>query len=184
MRLILMTTKTGKRQFYADPERSLIISPDCLIRLDGLCLQASIGIYAHEQAYQPLEIDLSLTINGELAAHSDNICHTVDYDEVVELLEDLLANRHFNLLEHLSQVILDLLGQRFPIKRAEITLAKPLAVPKARRVSISRQAEWPPVNNFPVMQQNTTDLITGETTTYHTTQTGLHSHTHIAGFIP
>ena len=38
--------------------------------------------------------------------------------------------------------MLDVLGQRFPIKRAEITLAKPLAVPKARRVSVTRSAEW------------------------------------------
>ncbi|MBN9696874.1 MAG: dihydroneopterin aldolase [Zoogloea sp.] len=116
---------------------------DCLIRLDGLSLQASIGIYAHEiAAPQPLEIDLSLAIDGTLAARSDDIRHTVDYDQVVEALEELLAGRHFNLLEHLSQAMLDLLGERFPIKRAEITLAKPLAVPKARRVSVSRAAEW------------------------------------------
>lgn len=116
---------------------------DCLIRLDGLCLQASIGIYAHEiAALQPLEIDLRLAIDGTLAARSDDIRHTVDYDQVVEALEGLLAGRHFNLLEHLSQAMLDLLGERFPVKRAEITLAKPLAVPKARRVSVTRSAEW------------------------------------------
>lgn len=116
---------------------------DCLIRLDGLCLQASIGIYAHEiAALQPLEIDLRLAIDGTLAARSDDIRHTVDYDQVVEALEELLAGRHFNLLEHLSQAMLDLLGERFPVKRAEITLAKPLAVPKARRVSVTRAAEW------------------------------------------
>ncbi|NML28098.1 dihydroneopterin aldolase [Zoogloea dura] len=116
---------------------------DCLIRLDGLCLQASIGIYAHEiAAPQPLEVDLRLAIDGTLAARSDDIRHTVDYDQVVDALEGLLAGRHFNLLEHLSQAMLDLLGQRFPLKRAEITLAKPLAVPKARRVSVTRSAEW------------------------------------------
>lgn len=116
---------------------------DCLIRLEGLCLEASIGIYPHElAARQPLEVDLQLTIDGTLAARSDDIRHTVDYDQVVEALEELLAGRHFNLLEHLSQAMLDLLGERFPIKRAEITLAKPLAVPKARRVSVSRAAEW------------------------------------------
>lgn len=116
---------------------------DCLIRLDGLCLQASIGIYAHEiAALQPLEIDLRLAIDGTLAARSDDIRHTVDYDQVVEALEGLLAGRHFKLLEHLSQAMLDLLGERFPVKRAEITLAKPLAVPKARRVSVTRAAEW------------------------------------------
>lgn len=116
---------------------------DCLIRLEGLCLDASIGIYTHElAARQPLEIDLQLTIDGTLAGHSDDIRHTVDYDQVVDRLEALLASRHFHLLEHLSQAVLDTLGGSFPVKRAEVTLAKPLAVPKARRVSVTRKAEW------------------------------------------
>ncbi len=116
---------------------------DCLIRLEGLCLEASIGIYPHElAARQPLEIDLQLTIDGALAARSDDIRHTVDYDQVVDRLETLLASRHFHLLEHLSQAVLDTLGDSFPVKRAEVTLAKPLAVPKARRVSVTRKAEW------------------------------------------
>ncbi|MBL8433746.1 MAG: dihydroneopterin aldolase [Zoogloea sp.] len=116
---------------------------DCLIRLEGLCLEASIGIYPHElAARQPLEIDLQLTIDGALAARSDDIRHTVDYDQVVDSLETLLASRHFHLLEHLSQAVLDTLGDSFPVKRAEVTLAKPLAVPKARRVSVTRKAEW------------------------------------------
>lgn len=116
---------------------------DCLIRLEGLCLEASIGIYPHElAARQPLEIDLQLTIDSTLAARSDDIRHTVDYDQVVDRLEALLASRHFHLLEHLSQAVLDTLGDSFPVKRAEVTLAKPLAVPKARRVSVTRKAEW------------------------------------------
>ena len=80
---------------------------DCLIGLEGLRLQASIGIYAHELAApQPLDIDLRLAIDGTLAGRSDDIRHTVDYDQVVSTLEELLASRHFNLLEHLSQSML------------------------------------------------------------------------------
>ena len=116
---------------------------DCLIRLEGLNLNASIGIYPHElAARQPLEIDLQLTIDGALAARSDDIRHTVDYDQIVQCLENLLASRHFNLLEHLSQTMLDTLGACFPVKRATVTLSKPLAVPKARRVSVTRVGEW------------------------------------------
>ena len=104
---------------------------DCLIRLEGLRLDASIGIYPHElAARQPLEIDLQLAIDGTLVARSDDIRHTVDYDQIVQCLEALLATRHFHLLEHLSQAMLDTLARRFPVKRAEVTIAKPLAVPK------------------------------------------------------
>jgi len=116
---------------------------DCLIRLEGLRLDASIGIYPHElAARQPLEIDLQLAIDGTLAARSDDIRHTVDYDQIVQCLEALLATRHFHLLEHLSQAMLDTLARRFPVKRAEVTIAKPLAVPKARRVSVTRTGTW------------------------------------------
>ena len=116
---------------------------DCLIRLEGLRLDASIGIYPHElAARQPLEIDLQLAIDGTLVARSDDIRHTVDYDQIVQCLEALLATRHFHLLEHLSQAMLDTLASRFPVKRAEVTIAKPLAVPKARRVSVTRTGTW------------------------------------------
>ena len=116
---------------------------DCLIHLDGLSLPASIGIYPHEKAApQPVDIDLRLAIDGTLAARSDDIRHTVDYDEVVDAIAALLASRHFNLLEHVSQAVLDLLGERFPVRRAEVTIAKPLTVPQTRRVSVSRSAEW------------------------------------------
>jgi dihydroneopterin aldolase len=116
---------------------------ECTIRLQDLRLQACIGIHPHEQAaQQPIDIDLVLVIDGAPAGQSDDIRDTVDYDEVVETLAALLARRRFNLLEHLSQSMVELIGQRFPVRRAEITIAKPLAVPRARRVSVSRTAEW------------------------------------------
>lgn len=117
---------------------------ECVIRLEGLALEASIGIYPHElAARQTLLVDLTLCIDGTASGRSDDIRHTVDYDEVVVCLEALIAARHYNLLEHLSQVMLDTLGQRFAIRRLEVTIAKPAAVPGARRVSVSRAAQWP-----------------------------------------
>ena len=114
-----------------------------MIHLDGLSLPASIGIYAHEKAApQPVDIDLRLAIDGTLAAAATTSA-TVDYDEVVDAIAALLASRHFNLLEHLSQAVLDLLGERFPVRRARVTIAKPLAItPRARPARRSRRAEW------------------------------------------
>ena len=117
---------------------------ECVIRLERLALEASIGIYPHElAARQTLLVDLTLCIDGAASGRSDDIRHTVDYDEVVACLEALIAARHFNLLEHLSQVMLDTLGERFAIRRLEVSIAKPAAVPGARRVSVSRMAVWP-----------------------------------------
>lgn len=116
---------------------------DTRIELHGLRLDAAIGVYPHEHARrQPLDIDLALTLDGTLAARSDELAHTIDYDEVVRCLEALLAARHYQLLEHLSQVMLDALGQRFPIEHAELALSKPQAVPQARKVVVRRVASW------------------------------------------
>ena len=51
---------------------------------------------------------------------SDDIRHTVDYDQVVDRLEALLASRHFHLLEHLSQAVLDTLQTRHKVDRSQI----------------------------------------------------------------
>ncbi|QID17105.1 dihydroneopterin aldolase [Nitrogeniibacter mangrovi] len=128
---------------HVNPPRAAMMTGECIIRLHGLHLEAIIGIHPHEQtAMQPIEIDLLLVIDGTPAGRSDDIRDTVDYDQVVDAIESMLAARRFNLLEHLSQAMLEMIGRRFPVRRVEITIAKPAAVPRARSVSVSRQAEW------------------------------------------
>lgn len=112
---------------------------DCLIRIDGLQLSASIGIYPHElAARQALLVDIAMTLSATAAAASDDIRYTVDYDQVVEKLEQLVATQHFNLLETLSKAMLRTLAEHFAISRLSITVHKPAAVPSARMVSVSR----------------------------------------------
>lgn len=117
----------------------LLDDEECLIRIEGLQLMASIGIYAHElAARQSLLVDLSMTVCATAAAASDDIRYTVDYDHVVARLEALVEHRHFNLLETLSKAMLRTLVDNFPIGKLSLTLNKPAAVPKARMVSVSR----------------------------------------------
>lgn len=111
----------------------------CLIRIDGLKLSASIGIYPHERTErQELLVDIAMIVCAKAAAGSDDIADTVDYETVANTLESLVASRHFNLLETLSQAMLHLLADSFPVDRLDITLYKPTALPRARAVSVAR----------------------------------------------
>jgi len=115
---------------------------DCLIRIDGLVLDASIGIYPHELSQrQSLFVDIAMTIKATAAAASDDIRYTVDYDHVVACLKSLVERRHFNLLETLSKDMVHTLADSFNVDRLIITVCKPAAVPSARQVSVTRSLD-------------------------------------------
>jgi len=110
-----------------------------LLRIDALALDASIGIYPQERAQRQLVLaDLELVFSAVSAAWSDEISHTIDYDEVLACVNDLIASRHFNLLETLAQRMLDVLQERFPVERMAVTLSKPAAAGRARNISITK----------------------------------------------
>lgn len=112
---------------------------DCIIRIDGLQVLASVGVYPHElAARQPLLVDIEMVVCAERASTSDDIRDALDYDRVVECVNDLLAARHFNLLEALSAAMLNALTERFPIFRLKLNIAKPKAISDARQVSVGR----------------------------------------------
>lgn len=95
-----------------------------------LRLPVSLGVHAWEQN-TPREVSLSLTLDfdGSIAAATDTLRDTIDYTAVEEFLRQLLASRHWNLLETLVEAALDGLLLQFPlIDRAELEIAKPGAL--------------------------------------------------------
>ena len=124
---------------YRTVEKDPLDNDQFLMRIDDLALDASIGIYPHERAQpQVVLADLELVFSAVSAAWSDEISHTIDYDEVLGCIKELLASRHFNLLETLAQKMLDSLQERFPVERMVVTLSKPAAAGTARRISITK----------------------------------------------
>ncbi|WP_153116677.1 dihydroneopterin aldolase [Rhodocyclus tenuis] len=112
---------------------------DCRIRIEALPLLASIGVYPHERAErQLLRVDIEFIVDAATASRSDDIAHTVDYDQVVAALVRLVGERHFNLLEAISQAMLQALADSFPMKRLAIRVHKPAALAGAGRVSVFR----------------------------------------------
>ncbi len=120
-------------------EHSILVDEDCQIRIEGLSLLASIGIYPHELAErQALRVDVAFTFDAGLAGLSDDIRHTIDYDRVAQRLEQVVGERHFNLLETLARAMLLALADSFPMRRMAVTVHKPAALAGVARVSVSR----------------------------------------------
>lgn len=110
--------------------------PDTIF-IQGLKVQAIIGVYAHEKTrHQPLLIDLSMTSDTLKASQSDDLSHTVDYAGVAEALTGFIAETRFELLEALAGAAMDFLFQTFPVGRIRLRIAKPEAIPAALAAGI------------------------------------------------
>ncbi len=67
-----------------------------------------IGIFEHEIGNpQPVSIDLEAHISGASAPERDEIDAVIDYDYMRAVVERVLTNNRYNLLETLASEILD-----------------------------------------------------------------------------
>lgn len=109
---------------------------DCIF-VEGLRVEASVGIYERERcALQTLEIDLTFGV-PDSAAVQDDIVNTIDYDKVVERIRQVLAERHFNLLETLGEFIVELLFSEFGAPWVRVSIAKMGVLRGVKRVGVS-----------------------------------------------
>lgn len=111
---------------------------DLRLRIDGLGLQASLGIYPHERRQRQaivLDICWSMARNDLLAG--DEIENTLDYDAIVLAIEKVLAKQHFNLLETLVLSIEQMLLATFPVRNLHLSVCKLAGIPAARGVFVS-----------------------------------------------
>ena len=110
-----------------------------VIRVDGIELQAFIGIYPHEhEMRQPLVIDLALYLSLEEAGLKEDISQTIDYDEVVRLTQEIVQARHYKLVETLAETLAARMKEVFApkLEQIRICVAKPRALLDARSVQI------------------------------------------------
>ncbi|HEX6417609.1 MAG TPA: dihydroneopterin aldolase [Acidimicrobiales bacterium] len=78
------------------------------IELRGLRVAGRVGLHDLERAQdQPLEIDLDLVVDLGPAGASDDLADTVDYGAVCGRVASTVAERHVDLLEHLTARVAD-----------------------------------------------------------------------------
>ncbi|GAA5171215.1 dihydroneopterin aldolase [Viridibacterium curvum] len=119
------------------------------IFIEGLQLEAWVGIYPREKAAaQAVEINLTFGVPDAAAEH-DDIADTIDYDRVVSRIRELLAERHFNLLETLGEFLVGVLFEEFGAPWVRLSIAKLGVLRGVRRVGVyierGREGFVPPV---------------------------------------
>lgn len=101
---------------------------DCII-IKGLKVFAYHGVLPEEKKQgQLFYLDLELYTDLSLPCLSDNVEHTVNYDEVCTLTERLMTQKTYDLIERAAQVVCDGILEAFPqVSEVELTLRKPNA---------------------------------------------------------
>lgn len=108
-----------------------------IIFLRELKIDTLIGVYEWEKRVpQTLQIDLEIALPNSRACQTDNIDDALDYSKIVQHIKDVLATRHFNLLEALAEHIAQILLNEFKAPWAKISVAKLQAIRGSKMVGI------------------------------------------------
>ena len=79
---------------------------------------------AERQLGQKYEIDLELMTNLSAAGKTDDLTHTIDYAQVVQLVIEIGTGQSFQLFEALAETIADALLTQFQIEEIRIAVKK------------------------------------------------------------
>ena len=79
---------------------------------------------AERQLGQKYEVDLELMADLSTAGKTDDLTHTVDYVEVVQLVIDIGTRQSFQLFEALAEKIANAILAQFQIEEVRITVKK------------------------------------------------------------
>ena len=79
---------------------------------------------AERQLGQKYEIDLELTTDLSVAGKTDDLAHTINYAEVVQLVIEIGTQGSFQLFEALAETIAATILARFQIEEVRVAVKK------------------------------------------------------------
>jgi len=109
------------------------------IRIEGLRVDANVGVYPHEHGrLQRLEFDVELATDVSRAAATDDVAHTIDYDQVAAIVREICGSKHHQLIETLAGKIAERLRSTYGarVTGVSVRVRKPGAVPDAATVEV------------------------------------------------
>jgi len=113
-----------------------------MIRIKNLRLRALIGLYEWERkAKQEVVVNVEFEFDGEKAARTDAIDDSIDYKALTKKIIAEVEESQFQLLEALSNHVLNLVMADSRVKRARVEIDKPGALRFAESVSVVATAE-------------------------------------------
>lgn len=107
------------------------------IRITNLKLRTIIGIYDWERAHkQDIIINIQMEFDASQSIESDAIEDTVDYKVITKRIIREVEASNFQLLEKLTQFILNIIMKNPQIQEVVVRVDKPFALRYADSVSI------------------------------------------------
>ena len=95
------------------------------IILKGIRFHGYHGVVETErQIGQKYEIDLELMTDLSAAGKTDDLTHTIDYAQVVELVIEIGTQQSFQLFETIGETIAEATLARFQVDEVRITVKK------------------------------------------------------------
>ena len=79
---------------------------------------------AERQLGQKYEVDLELMTDLSAASKTDDLIHTIDYAQVVQLVTEIGSQQSFQLFEALAETIVDAILAQFQIDEVQIVVKK------------------------------------------------------------
>ena len=96
------------------------------IFLEGIQIPAALGVTAAERRMRrPVILDVEIGTDLRVAGRSDQIRHTLQYERIFEVLEDVAGNQEHRLVEALGQRIADSVLDKFDAEWVTVWVRKP-----------------------------------------------------------
>jgi dihydroneopterin aldolase len=107
------------------------------IFLRELRIETIIGFWEWERRIkQVVSIDLEIGTDARVAAASDAIAGTLNYEQLATRLVEFVGASQFHMVEALATAIARIVVREFEAPWVKVSVAKPGAVPAARDVGI------------------------------------------------
>lgn len=109
------------------------------VQIEGLELDAPIGVYAHERnILQKLIIDITVETDLDRAGKTDALEHAIDYDHLAALARQTATEQHHALIETVAhQIATRILGDlKTKATAVFVRVKKPSAVPGAKYAAV------------------------------------------------
>ena len=108
-----------------------------IIFIRDLRLETTVGAYEFERRRpQTLHLEIEIGRDRIAACDTDALTDTIDYAQVVKVVQEVLTTHAFHLLEPLAERIAQTIMTQFNAKWIRLEVTKAGVVPSARSVGV------------------------------------------------
>jgi dihydroneopterin aldolase len=107
------------------------------IFLRELKIETIIGFWEWERRIKQLvSIDLEIASDARIAAASDSIAGTLNYEQLAKRLVEFVGAAQYQMVEALATAVAGVVIREFGASWVKVSVAKPGAIPAAREVGV------------------------------------------------